>query len=207
VFDVGANAGQYADLLRNEVGYRGPLCSVEPIPAVALALAQRASTDAKWTVHTLALGRERGRAQFNVMAGSEFSSFKAPDAAFEGRFQGQHRIEQVLDVEVETLDGLVQRIGLTGTDRSVYLKLDTQGTELDVLAGAQALLPRVAAIQTEIGLKTIYAGAPSAQAVMAHVQSLGFELAALFPNNEGHFPRLLELDAIFIHGSLLPAFD
>lgn len=204
VFDVGANAGQYASLLRGEVGYKGPICSVEPIPAVAQALQARRAHDPLLTVHAVALGRAPGHAKFNVMAGTEFSSLRAPAPLYAGRFEGQHQVQQVLDVVVETLDGLAQRVGLAPTGRSVFLKIDTQGTELDVLAGGASVLTSVAAIQTEISLKPLYEGAPSAHAVMAEVESLGFELAAIFPNNDGHFPRVLELDAIFIHRSLLP---
>jgi FkbM family methyltransferase len=204
VVDVGANVGQYAQLLRRRLGYSGRLCSVEPIPEAAQALRQLAAGDSRWSVHEVALGREAARAQFNIMAGSEFSSLYAPAKAFEGRFHQQHRVAQTVEVQVQTLDQLAQSIGLLPGPRDVLLKLDTQGNELDVLAGGPQTLARVAVIQCEISLRPIYEGAPNAHQSIEAIQDLGFSLAALFPNNEGHFPHLLELDAIFVHTGLLP---
>src|ERR1700692_3194856 len=54
VFDVGANAGQYATRLR-EMGFRGFIISVEPIPKFAAQLRAAASRDDRWFVEAVAL--------------------------------------------------------------------------------------------------------------------------------------------------------
>ena len=41
-------------------------------------------------------------------------------------------------------------------------------------------------------MRPIYEGVPEP----AHIRALGFEPSGVFPNNEGHFPWLLELDTI-----------
>src|SRR5258708_7328948 len=48
VFDVGANTGQYAAMLRREVGFQGLIISFEPIPKVARALRAVAKGDPLW---------------------------------------------------------------------------------------------------------------------------------------------------------------
>lgn len=90
VFDVGANVGQYARQLRTKVLYQGNIVSFEPLPQAALQLRNLASNDLRWSVHECALDEVPGKAQFNVMAGDQFSSLLEPSAEFEGRFHGQH---------------------------------------------------------------------------------------------------------------------
>ena len=49
VVDVGANRGQYAARLRG-AGWRGPILSIEPVPELHRALAERAAADPAWEV-------------------------------------------------------------------------------------------------------------------------------------------------------------
>ena len=82
VIDVGANRGQYRDQLRELVGYRGRIVSVEPLSALAAGLSARAAQeDPLWEVHACALGATPGTATLNVMATDVFSSFLQPDAS------------------------------------------------------------------------------------------------------------------------------
>src|SRR5579871_3544754 len=78
VFDVGANNGQYATLLRRRVGYKGSIVSFEPIPAAAALVREKASSDSNWYVEEAALDATSGHATFNVMQGKQFSSLHTP---------------------------------------------------------------------------------------------------------------------------------
>ena len=77
-----------------------------------------------------------------------------------------------------------------------YLKLDTQGWDLQVLAGAERSLEHVLALQTEISLKPVYADAPDYSASIETVRRAGFEIAALFPVSRYRGIALIELDCI-----------
>jgi hypothetical protein len=50
VFDVGANAGQYAQMLRERAGFEGTIISYEPIPEFAAQLRMAAKSDPAWFV-------------------------------------------------------------------------------------------------------------------------------------------------------------
>ena len=58
VFDIGANNGQYAQMLRKYAGYQGRIISFEPIPSAADKIRKLAAGDPLWTVEQIALDEE-----------------------------------------------------------------------------------------------------------------------------------------------------
>ncbi len=198
VLDVGANLGQYRDYLRHEIGYSGTVVSYEPIPKNVEELRKRASSDDKWLIEGYALGSERTTASFNVMSSTTFSSFLTPDHSKVGRFGKKNVVQQQVTVDVLTLDESMARLRDSLGPRRTYLKLDTQGFDLEVAKGATETLKQVHALQTEVSFKPIYAGMPDYAAAIRTFEALGFEVSGLFKNNAGHFPELIELDCHMI---------
>jgi len=196
VFDVGANAGQYATMLRRRVGYRGQIISYEPVPEVAAKLRTAAASDHSWKVEELALDTTTGQAGLNMFANHEFSSLHPlSDLA---RLQFSEHVQLVRRVEVHTgtlADELARYQGKLGFKRP-YLKMDTQGHDLSVAAGAGDRLRDFVGLQSELAIRRLYEGAPSYEEALQFYRDRGFELSALVPNNLGHFPRLLEIDCI-----------
>jgi FkbM family methyltransferase len=203
VLDVGANTGQYHDFLRDQVGYRGKIVSFEPIPAHVELLRARAASDHDWLIEGYALGSTPGHAEFNVMASTQFSSFLKPDNSKVQMFETLNETRQRVQVQVRRLDdvlpGLEERIQV----KSLYLKLDTQGFDLEVIKGAGAHLAKISALQTEASVVPIYDGAPGYATTIATLGDLGFDVSGIFPNNPSHFPRLIEFDCYMIRRSLL----
>lgn len=204
VFDIGANNGQYARLLREQIGYRGHILSAEPIPSLAESLTKQAAGDDHWSILAAALDSREGTAQFNVMQGSQFSSLLSPGESSAGDFSGKNRVEKVIEVRLEIFSKVFAEQHRRHGFSNPLLKIDTQGTELRVLEGAESVLHQIPLIQTEISFETIYDGAPDFATTMAFFDSHGYQLSGLFPNNRGHFPRLLEMDAVFIRRDRLP---
>jgi FkbM family methyltransferase len=200
VLDVGANTGQFATLLRKS-GYRGRIVSFEAIPAVHAALSAASARDPMWTVAPCAaLGRERGQAEIHIAGNSASSSIlpmsemhlaAAPESAYVGR----------QSVQLRRLDDLVPQLLPEGG--GLYLKIDTQGYEREVLEGSTALLPDVMAMQVETSLVPLYNGAPSFTEMIAFIQSMGFEIFSLVPGLRNvRDGRLLQMDAFFVRGSI-----
>ena len=80
----------------------------------------------------------------------------------------------------------------------VFLKLDVQGYERLVLAGAKASLPRVHGLQLEMSLVPLYQGEASYTDLLGEMTALGFQLMSI----EAAFrdPRsgqLLAMDGVF----------
>lgn len=202
VIDVGANAGQYATMLRSDVGFTGTIISFEPNPAVYAHLAQAAGKDARWFTHNIALTDADGEAQFNIMAADQFSSLNKPGEGLEPIFAERNRVERSVAVTCRRLDSLLPELEGARDARAILLKMDTQGHDASVCRGAGAVLGRMAGLQTELAVRALYDGATDYRAMIALLAEVGFVPNAMFANNKGHFPLLVELDGLFVRADL-----
>ena len=203
VLDVGANVGQFRDFLRLHVGYHGRIVSFEPMPECVSALKRRASEDRAWEIRPVALSSVNGKAVLNVMRGSEFNSLHKPDASLPARFVEWNQVERTLEVETQRLDDVMPVLLPSASYSRVYLKMDTQGHDLEVMRGAADTLGLIPALQTEIAFVRVYEGAPGWEATFREVLERGFEVSGIFPNNPHHFPRMYEADCHFINRSVV----
>lgn len=203
VFDIGANAGQYATSLRKAVKYRGPIVCVEPIPELGERIRQL--NDPLVEVHSFALGDTPQTTDFNIMAGDQFSSLRKPAQAYDGKFFGQHSIARTIQVKVETFAALYEQTRRRHAFKNLLLKIDTQGTELDVLKGAGPLVTEIPVVQMEISFDPIYEGAPHFSETITTMEQQGYVLSGMFPNNDSSkVLRLLEMDAVFLRRERFP---
>ena len=195
VLDVGANEGQYGLELREDIGFRGRICSFEPVGGAYRALAARAAGDPSWTTFNVGLGDAPGRATINVAGNSESSSLLPMlpahlDAAPEGRFV---RTEEV---EIQTLDAVFG--DLTEPGEHVYLKIDTQGFEGRVLRGAERSLAAIDTVQLEMPLTPLYDGELGFTELFTGMLDRGYEIVGLEPGfSDPATGTLLQVDGIF----------
>jgi len=179
VLDVGANTGQYGRLLRAS-GFRGRIVSFEPVRATFEELVRQAQGDAAWSCVHAALGRAEGRQTINVSAASKLSSFREPSAAGVRRLPARIAAAQREEVAVRRLDAVFAELPAPRPAR-VLLKMDTQGYDLEVFAGAEGCLPSVAALQSELAVERLYEGMPDYVEALSVYRRAGFELTGLFP--------------------------
>ncbi|MDP3737769.1 MAG: FkbM family methyltransferase [Hyphomonadaceae bacterium] len=203
VFDVGANTGQYATMLRRQAGYKGRIVSFEPIPEAAGQVRRKAARDPLWTVEELALADVSEQRAFNIMASSEFSSLSAPRTDEVSRFDQLNRTERTILVQTRTLAEVFPRLQAEYGFKRPFLKMDTQGFDLKVLNGAEPVLSKFVGFQSELSIRRLYQDAVDFREALTFYQSLGFDLSALVPNNGGHFPALIEIDCIMIRRDLV----
>jgi FkbM family methyltransferase len=196
VLDVGANRGQYGAMLR-EWGWRGRIVSFEPQALAHAALERRAAADPGWQVAPrMALGERDGEAEIEVSAESDMSSI-LPQSALLRAVSPSSAVLRKEAVPLRRLDGVVGSY-LTAADR-VFLKIDTQGYEPQVLAGAGLLLERVCGIQLEMTLVPIYEGERDFRAQFDQLIAAGFECYLLLPGYfERKLARQLQVDGVFM---------
>ena len=201
VLDVGANRGQYGRFLRMEVGYTGYIASFEPQAAALKELRARASSDALWKIFGMALGRERGELPLNVMQESAFTSFLTPDPSAVPTLAPLNSVVQVELVPVERLDDVIDDVRRASACRSIYLKLDTQGYDLEVINGANATLGSVAALQTEVSVLPIYRHMPNWLTSLQTLKDHSFDVTGLFPVSHDPVLRVVEFDCVAVNAA------
>ncbi|MCI4589009.1 FkbM family methyltransferase [Sphingobium sp. BYY-5] len=203
LFDVGANRGQYATMVRMDAGYKGLILSFEPNPDVFAELEKKAASDRNWHVFNMALSDFDGVASFNIMAADQFSSLKSPSDAQDAIFADRNKVTKTVEMQCRRLDTLLPELMAQHGFARPFLKMDTQGHDLSVCEGAGDTLARMLGVQTELGVRPIYEGGTGYRAMIDWLEAHGFIPSAFFANNKGHFPLLVEMDGIFVNRTLV----
>lgn len=203
VLDVGANKGQYRDFLREHVGYQGLILSFEPVSELVQHLMTRAAKDKQWRIFPFALGATDTTKAFNVMSTSQFSSFLEPDHSVIGNYRGKNSVDHQETVPVKQLDTFMAELSGKLALKNIYLKLDTQGYDLEVVKGASKTLPTVKAMQSEVSVLGIYSGMPDFLTAIQAFRANHFDITGMFPVTRDAGLRVVEFDCVLVnHGTI-----
>ena len=200
VLDVGANKGQFALELLNS-GFKGKVVSFEALPDVYEQLQQNAAEfGERWTVAPrCALSDEKGTVEFHVTHNLASSSMLAPSdilVSADERFTAK----QVIEVDCDRLDDMIGPLGINPDN--LFLKLDVQGGEKKVLAGAPDMVSKARGILLEMSLRALYDGQPLAGELDLSLVDMGFELWDIQPMyRDPHTGRLDQYDAIYFRST------
>jgi FkbM family methyltransferase len=202
--DVGANVGGFRDLLRSHVGFKGRIISFEPVPEVYEVLTAAAGDDPLWQGARIALGDGEGALQMNITQRSTMSSFLARDEAMLRRHGYGHLLDvtEITRTEVvplRTLDSMYDELFGARNNPRIFLKCDTQGYDLKVIAGAADTLRSVLALQIELSIRPIYEGAPRYVEVLEHLSGLGFDVTGVFPVRRDELSRIVNFDCVMVN--------
>jgi FkbM family methyltransferase len=110
---------------------------------------------------------------------------------------------EVREVAIARLDTLVARDGLPAPD---LIKIDVQGAELDVLAGAQTALAHAGALVVEVSLVDYNKGAPLIADVIAAIDRHGFKCVDVCELHRTPENFVLQLDLLFARPALFAKY-
>lgn len=195
VFDVGANAGQFAIELR-QYGYAGKIISFEPLPQAHATLNNKSLGDAGWIVHLrAAVGATDGDVSINV-AGNSVSSSILPMLETHANAAPESQYTHTEQVPLITLDSVLEQY-ITLSD-NLFIKVDTQGYEWAVLDGATKALSQCKGVLLELSLVPLYDGQKLWIDCIERLKKLGISLYSIQPGfTDLKTGQTLQVDGLF----------
>jgi len=205
IFDVGAHVGETA--ARYRALFPGALIhSFEPYPLSYEDLASAFRADSGVVPHNVAVAATTGTAKLRVNRASVTNSLLESDRRG-GDYWGANLFDTEQEIEVKTLalDDFCKDQRIEHIDA---LKIDVQGAEYAVLAGARGLLERHAVdlIYLEMIMAPSYVGQRKYHYYLTSLDALGYELFDLF-NLGRRDGRLIQSDGIFVTRDVLDRYE
>ena len=193
VLDVGANIGQYSMYLRKH-GYKGKIISFEPLSLAFKQLEKQSKNDILWNAVNIALGNKNINSKMNVSINSKSSSILKilpkhievlPDSAY----------ISTEEISIRTLDSVFNNYY---NREKVYLKIDAQGFEKNVLDGAIKSIENITGIQIVMSIVPLYKDELLFDEMIKYLSELGFMLMSIEPGfTDQRTGQLLQFDGIF----------
>jgi FkbM family methyltransferase len=195
VIDVGASKGRFARKIR--AFYPGEILSFEPVSSVFEQLSAAAAGDTAWRACQLALGSRDSTQSINVSTLTGFSSLLETNEYSAARFGDQSRVIAREIVTVRRLDGLLDEMMPGPGNRRIFIKMDTQGYDMEVFRGLGDKLDQVVAFQSEVSLIPIYQGMPHWTETISMYEQAGFGVVGMFPITRDS-GRVIEYDCLMV---------
>jgi len=172
VLDVGANAGQFAEMIRAIIP-QAMIYSFEPLEECFQTLAARAVSLKPFRCFQQALGEQDGIVTMHRNDFSPSSSFLPLAERHRDAYPFAQRTTDIR-VSLRSLDSFAPELSLR---TPVLLKADIQGYELNMLSGAEKTLSLVEAVILETSFVELYEGQPLFHDIYRFLHDRGFVYA------------------------------
>lgn len=192
ILDVGANRGQFALVAAHRFPQATIIC-FEPQTGPRDRLMRALAGHPRLRVLDVALAETAGVAVFHITHADDSSSLLPTTDLQVETFPGTH-VTSRKTVSTQRLDAVVSASDL---ERPTLLKIDVQGTELEVLRGAAGVLEHIDAILVECSFVELYRGQALADDVLAFLHEQGFRLVSVVSPTIGDDGRVLQADMVF----------
>lgn len=172
IIDVGASGG--APSIWQIFGDQHRIIGFEPNPAEFAKLKSTSTT----RYFNIGLGKSRNIRTINVTRWPYAAGMLVPIQAYWNRFPNGPGMQVIGEEQMEVidLDSFCRENDINTVD---FIKLDTEGTELEILEGAEQILADVLAIQVEVTFNETHHGRPVFSDVAHFLNQKGFTLYEL----------------------------
>jgi FkbM family methyltransferase len=194
VLDVGANTGQFAAMARS-IFPTSMIYSFEPLDTCFRELEAKSVAMQPTKCFNVALGRQDGTNTINRNEFSASSSMLPLGERHTSAFPFAKETTPV-QITVRSLDSIAEELTLKGP---ILMKVDVQGFEMEVLAGATRTLELVDILVLETSFVELYAGQPLFDEIYRFLQPYRFSYAGSVEQiQDPHDGTILYADSVFI---------
>lgn len=198
VLDIGANVGQFSVAVSHLLP-DAALYPVEPDASTAARLRANLPPHAAANIVVAAVGERVGTVEFQVNADSQVSSILHLGSGRKAAFP-QSQVQRTVSVPMATLDHLFDGKPLA---LPILLKVDVQGYEDRVIAGASAMLKKVRWVVLEMSFASLYEGEKDFNAMLELMREAGFRFVRpLDFHTADETSAIIEMDGLFENMSL-----
>lgn len=195
IVDVGANEGQFALKLLQKNNYTGKIISFEPVSSSFQVLSNNSKQSPNWIVVQSAVGDSEGQLPINISQNSVSSSLRKVNAHTVEAEAGTAVVKTEM-VTINTLDNLLQK---QEWEDDLWLKIDVQGFEREVLHGASKALKRAKVVQIELAVIPSYEQSPYLEEIITMLRSSGFTLYSIMSGFRNYTTgQMYEMEGFFV---------
>jgi hypothetical protein len=103
---------------------------------------------------------------------------------------------------IKRLDDVIGELINMPEKKKIFLKLDTQGYDNQVIFGTKDILTHTHLLQTEVSYKSIYENTPPFYETLKQLSTSGFNVTGIFSlSRDKTSMELLEFDCLLIRAS------
>ncbi len=196
VLDVGASWGGYAKTLRR-FGYKNKIISLEPISTSHKKLLKNSSKDSKWHVYKKIIITNKDNKKMLINVSKDFDNSSLLNVTkLHSENHDNAKFTHNEEVECDTLDNIINHYAISNED--MMLKIDVQGTEMDVLKSGLNNLKKFKLIQVELSLQPLYKDQILYKEILDFMNHNNFEIWSIFPGyKKKNIGQLYQFDVIF----------
>lgn len=196
VLDVGANTGQFGKYLREQVGFKGRILSIEPASGCIPELKRVAARFGNWEVLQCGVSERKETRVLHLTQASVLSSFRDPAAKMHPDYvKGMTAVGEE-QVECLPLGEIVRDSGVNLAH--CFLKSDTQGFDPEVINSLGELISELPCAMAEVSVQRYYEDCMLYTEFIALMEGKGFDLGYLHPVTLDKKLKVVEFDAIFL---------
>lgn len=190
VIDIGANKGQYSSMITN-IGYSNDIVLIEPLDKEWMYLKNLVKTKKNWILYDkVGIGSKIENLKINYTSNSVSSSFLMPK-----NNMINYEVIDKQNVHIITLEYLLAELNIN--NKNIFLKIDAQGFEYEIIKGARNILDKILYVQLELSIVTLYENEHDYKYITNYMNDLGFKEIFIFPGILNDNSEVIQLEIIY----------